>query len=301
MKRRAFITLLSGWGLGAIQKQSISIATSRRGSIFHALGVGLARLLSAHLSGAQFYAEMTNGAVENRRLLEQGRVELALVMSDALANAPLGIKGLAVLYTSYLHVAVAADSGLRRITDLRGKRVSLGPSGSSTEQLALRLLRQEGLTPEDLRIRERLGPADAAAAVRDQKLDAMVLYAGIPVPAIASLAATQRITLLPHMEAAKKLVSAFGPVYSLGTIPKEAYRGLTADVPVISAKAVLVAHQRMDEAMAYGIVKALIENTEELLEAHRAAREITLRSAVAGSPIPFHPGAARYYREKGVL
>ena len=106
--------------------------------------------------------------------------------------------------------------------------------------------------------------------------------------------------LITHGDAVAKMTGKYGPLYFVGVIPKGLYRGADKDVSVAAATNLLVVHERMDEKLAYQITKLVLDHTSDLAAVHKAASEITLKSAAIGSPVPFHPGALRYFKEKGV-
>ena len=321
LTRRQTIGLL-GIGLGAgpvgsrrLWAQTItrlSIATSTTGGVYYPFGGAFAALISKHLPGVEATAEVTAGTVDNLKLLHAGRVALAFTMTDTAWDAKEGklrglrekvaVRALASMYTNYLHVVTLEGKGIRSMADLKGKRVSTGAPGSGTEVQGLRVLEAYGITPKDLAALDRLSPAESAGALKDRKLDAFTWSGGLPTAAILDLAATPaiHIRLLAHADALPKMVARYGPLYTLGVIPKSTYKGVEADVPVATVKNLLVAHERMQELLAYQITRLLFERLAELASVHRVAREIHLPSTALGSPIPFHPGALRYYNEKGV-
>jgi TRAP transporter TAXI family solute receptor len=214
----------------------------------------------------------------------------------------IGVRALAALYSNYMHIVALDGTGIKSIPDLKGKRVSTGAPGSGTEIKGLRVLEAYGLGPKDLKSQDRLGAAESAGALKDRKLDAFVWDGGLPTAAVLDLGATPgiKIHLIPHGDAVPKMVAKYGPLYFVGIIPKGTYGGVEADVPVATITNLLTVHERMDEPLAYQITKLLYERTPDLVAVHQAAKEITLKSGVVGSPIPFHPGALRYYKEKNI-
>lgn len=290
----------------------LSIATGGTGGVYYPLGGGMAALISKYLPGVETTAEVTTASVDNMKLLHAGKIALALTLPDAAWEAHDGklrglpervaVRTLAALYSNYMHIVTLEGNGIRSVADLKGKRVSTGAPGSGTEVKGLRVLEAYGLTPKDLRSQDRLGAAESAGALKDRKLDAFIWDGGLPTAAVLDLAATPgiKIVILPHGDAVPKMVAKYGPLYFAGNIPKATYAGMTADAPVAVATNLLVAHERMEESLAYQITKVLLEHTPELVAVHKAAQEITLKSAVVGASVPFHPGALRYYREKGI-
>jgi len=296
-------------------EQRLSIATGGTGGVWYPYGGGVAKVVSAHVPNAEATAEVTAASVDNLKLLGAGEVDLAFTMADALADAAAArgpfarvgrvrARAIAVLYTNYTHLVTRDGSGIARTADLRGKVVSTGSPGSGTEGIALRVLEAAGLDPaRDVR-RQGLGAAQSVDALRDGKLDAFFWSGGVPTGALLDLARTPGLTMqlvplddvLPALNAR---AAAGDALYFAATIPRAAYPGLTDDVPVVGVSSMLVADARMSERLAYDITRALFEHKAELAAVHPEARKLSLTTAVAGSPVPFHPGALRYYREQG--
>jgi hypothetical protein len=166
----------------------------------------------------------------------------------------------------------------------------------------VRVLEAYGLGPSDLRSRDRLSAVESVGALKDRKVDAFFWNGGLPTGAILDLALSPgvKMRLLPHGEVVAKIAQKYGQYYFTGIIPKGAYKGVDADVAVVAETHALVAHARMPEALAYKITAVLLEHIPDLVAIHSAAAELKLESAVKGSAVPFHPGALRYYKEKGV-
>ncbi|MBF8253830.1 MAG: hypothetical protein HW373_525 [Deltaproteobacteria bacterium] len=293
-------------------KTRLSIATGGTGGVYYPLGGGMAALISKNIPHTEATAEVTTASVDNVKLLHGNRIGMALSLPDTAWDGFNGqirgfkekanIRALMALYSNFMHIVAADGSGIKSVADLKGKRVSTGAPGSGTEIKGLRVLEAYGLGPKDLKSQDRLGAAESAGALKDRKLDAFVWDGGLPTAAVLDLGATPgiKIHLIPHGDAVAKMVAKYGPLYFVGTIPKGTYGGVEADVPVATITNLLTVHERMDEPLAYQITKLLYERTPDLVAVHQAAKEITLKSGVVGSPIPFHPGALRYYKEKNI-
>ena len=293
-------------------KSRIAIGTGGTGGVYYPLGGGLAALISKHLPGVEATAEVTTASVDNMKLLHANRVALVFTLPDTALDAYQGkmkglgdkvaVRALSSIYTNYMQIVAIDGSGIKTVADLKGKRVSTGAPGSGTEVKGLRVLEAYGLTPKDFKSQDRLGAAESAGALKDRKLDAFFWDGGIPTAAVLDLGATPglKIHLVPHADAVPKMVSKYGPLYFAATIPKGTYGGMDADVQVAAVTNLLVAHERMDENLAYQITKVFHERTADLVAVHSAAKEISLKNAMVGSPIPFHPGALRFYKEKGI-
>ena len=219
----------------------------------------------------------------------------------AFEGAPVPAASLAVLYSNYTHIATLAQSGMAKVADLKGKTVSTGSPGSGTEILALRVLRAAGLDPDRDLTRQRLGASESAGALKDGKVDAFFWSGGLPTAAVQDLAHSQGISLrlLPSADLVFALQREFGPLYFPLEIPAGAYRGIVAPVGVVGVANVLVVNRSMSEELAYDITRILFEKQPELAAIHPEARNLSLDTATAGSPAPFHAGAARYFAEKG--
>ncbi|HEY7677121.1 MAG TPA: TAXI family TRAP transporter solute-binding subunit [Candidatus Methylomirabilis sp.] len=298
--------------LWAQAKTRLSIATGGTGGVYYPLGGAMAALISKSIPGVEATAEVTAGSVDNMKLLHAGKVGLALTLPDIALDAAQGklrglseqvaVRTLAATYPNYMHIVTVEGTGIRTVTDLKGKRVSTGAPGSGTEIKALRVLEAYAITTKDLRSQDRLGVAESAGALKDRKIDAFVWDGGLPTAAVLDLAATPGTTihLVPHGDAVPKMVAKYGPLYFAAPIPKGTYPGQTEDSSSAVVTNLLVVHERLDEGLAYQITKLVLERTGDLVAVHKVAKDITLKGAVLGSPVPFHPGALRYYKEKGV-
>lgn len=266
-------------------------------------------MLSDALAGVSATAEVTAASVENLDFLEQGSADLAFTLADTASDAvrgqgrfdrPLRVQALASLYRNATHVGVRAEGPLRAVADLRGRRVSTGAPNSGTEVIAERVLQAAGLDAARDLARERLGASESAAALEDGRIDAFFFSGGVPTAAVLELAATPGFALRLLSDAAHvpALVARHGPLYATMTIPAGTYPGVAA-VEVSSVLNLLVCRAELDEELAYRITRALFAHRDELATAHPAARELDARVAASGSPIPYHPGALRYYRELG--
>jgi uncharacterized protein len=257
------------------------IGTAGKEGVFYSLGNAIAAVISKYVSEVDAFAPETNGSAENIKLLQQGKIELALAQPD---------------------LAWAASQGqLEGLPRKVAVRVSTGLAGGATDIKAIRVLGAHGVTPYNLGAREQLDDAEAAQALRDGRLDAFAIDAALPSRILRGLAATGvPLRLVPTGEAVARIAERHGPFYFRASIPKGTYRGVEADISAAATMTLFVAHEVMAESLAYEITKVLLERTPELAFADAAAKEISSASAVRGSPVPFHPGALRYYKEAGI-
>jgi TRAP transporter TAXI family solute receptor len=290
----------------------LSIATGNTGGVYYPYGGGLAKVIGESLR-VQATAEVTAASVDNLRLIQQRKVDIAFALADTLYDATRGqgafqrtgavrAQALAVLYPNYTHVATIAGTGIERLADLKDRLVSTGSPGSGTEVIALRVLRAAGLDPDrDIR-RQALSVNASVDALKDGKIDAFFWSGGLPTASILDLASSIGVTarLLPNDEIIPGLQRQYGAtLYSRLVMPRGSYPGMTADVGVVGVQNVLAVHEAMEEQLAYDITRVLFEKQPELARIHPEARHLSLTTAVEGSPAPFHPGAVRFYRERG--
>jgi len=296
------------------QAQNISIATGGTGGVYYPLGGGMAAVLSKYVSGLQATAEVTGGSVANLQLIGTGKPYIAMTMVDAGLDAykgqdkftgkPVPVRTLMVMYPNRMHVVSIEGTGVTKISDLKGKRVSTGSGGSATEVMAFRVIEAAGLDKDKDLKRERLGVAESVSALKDRKIDAFFWVGGLPTAAVTDLASTPgvKIKMIDHADLVAKMNKKYGNLYVQDRIPKETYRGMEADNKQATVMNLLVAHQNMDEKTAYNIVKAVFEHVDELVRVHGEAQNFKLENqkTAATGGIPWHPGALRYFKEKGV-
>ena len=299
----------SAWAQKTVR---LSIATGGTGGVYYPLGGGMANVLSKYIPFLEATAEVTTASVDNCRLIGAGKGELALIMADTGWDAYQGkaqfkekipLRTVAVLYPNNMHIVTMEGKGIEKVTDLKGKRVSTGAPGSGTEVMALRVIEAYGLDPTKDMTRDKLGVSESAGALKDRKIDAFFWVGGLPTAAVTDLGATPgiKIKLIGHVEAVPKMRETYGPIYVKGVIPAKTYPGQAVDIPIAVVWNLLVCHENMKGDIAYDIVKTLFDHKPELIASHREASSLALEhQAGGGSPIPFHPGANRYYAEKGV-
>ncbi|OGP80106.1 MAG: C4-dicarboxylate ABC transporter substrate-binding protein [Deltaproteobacteria bacterium RBG_16_49_23] len=290
----------------------LSIATGGTGGVYYPLGGGMANIISKHIPYTEATAEVTTASVDNCRLVGAGKAELALIMADTGWDAYQGkaqfkekvpLRTIAVLYPNNMHIVTAEGKGIEKVTDLKGKRVSTGAPGSGTEVMALRVIEAYGLDPTKDMTRDKLGVSESAGALKDRKIDAFFWVGGLPTAAVTDFGATPgvKIKLISHVDAVPKMRETYGPIYVKGVIPTKTYPGQDVDVPISIVWNLLVCNENMKGDVAYDIVKTLFDRKPELVNVHREARWLSLEpQATGGSPIPFHPGAIRYFKEKGI-
>ncbi len=316
LKKEVVCTVLAMLGVAMVSSASaekrLSIATGPASGVYFPLGGAMAKVLTGNLPDTIATHEATSASADNIRMVVAGKADIAFSQADTAWDGYKGygkfdqrqpIRAIAVLYPNSLQLITLRDSGIARIADLHGKRVSTGPKGSGTEIWALRMLQAAGLDPEKDVVRHSLGPTESAAALKEKKLDAFVWSSGVPTKAITDLArdATVKIQLLNTAYVVNSMLRKYGPVYTDGDIAANVYPGVSKPVPVSQVWNLLIVRADMDEGLVYNVVKALFEHKTDLVVAHADAANIDLKTqAKGGSPIPFHPGAKKYFQEQGL-
>jgi len=304
---------LSGGRALAQQQTTIAIATGGTGGVYYPLGGGMANILTKYVPGYAATARVTGGSVDNLKLIGTKQSEVAMVMVDAALDAlkgedkfkgnPVQVRTLMVLYPNRMHVVSIEGKGVEKMSDLKGKRVSTGSPGSATEVMAFRVIEAAGLDKDKDMRRERLGVAESTNALKDGKIDAYFWVGGLPTAGVTDLAATPgvKLKLVDHAEMLDKMNAKYGGIYSADLIPAKTYPGQDKDNKIISVQNILVSDASLPDQEAYNIVKTFIEHKADLVAVHGEAKNIDLAKQVkANSAIPWHPGAVKYFTEKGV-
>ena len=249
--------------------------------------------------------------MDNIQLIRKGDSALGFSMVDAAWDAYRGqgkfkqkveLRTLAVFYPQKNHVVTLEGNGIEKMSDLKGKRVSVGSPGSGSEIIALRVLEAYGINPDKDIVKQRLGVAEAVNALKDRKIDAFIHNAAVPIPAVVDLGASPgiRMKLIDHADAVDAMNAKFGPLYAKGKLAAKTYPGQAADAGTVDVWAVLLADPNMSEKVAYDTVKTLFEKKPELVMVARDAEQMTYENQFGGAtPIPFHPGALKFFAEKG--
>ncbi|MFP4043127.1 MAG: TAXI family TRAP transporter solute-binding subunit [Rhodosalinus sp.] len=293
---------------GTAQAQDLSIATGGTGGTYYPYGGGLAELIGKHIDGASATAEVTGASVENMALISRGDSDLAIALADTVVDAYEGngqfegravdARALASIYPNAIQIVTLADSGVESLSDLEGKRVSVGAPGSGTEVNARRILEANGITYDDIDA-QRLNFNETADALRDGDIDAGFWSVGPPTSSIMNLAATRDIRLVPLSDEEVQAGIDQHGTFAAYSLRAGIYEGVEEAVPTIAVPNVLVVHADMDEDLAYQITMNMFENVDELIAVHPAANDTTVDFSLGATPIPMHAGALRYYEETG--
>jgi TRAP transporter TAXI family solute receptor len=292
-------------------EEFVNVLTGGTSGVYYPLGVALAKIYGDGIPDAKVTVQATKASVENLNLLQQGRGEVAFALGDSVTlawngNAEAGFKqkldklrAVAALYPNYIQLVASAESGIRSLADLKGKRVSVGAPKSGTELNARAVLKAAGLSYDDLGKVEYLPFAESVELMKNRQLDATLQSAGLGVASIRDLASAVDIVVVPIPP---EIVTRIGDAsYVAATIPAGTYAKQEADVPTAAIVNILVTHAGVSDDLAYQMTKLLFQHLAELRAAHAAAKDIALDKALHALPIPLHPGAERYYRETGMV
>jgi TRAP transporter TAXI family solute receptor len=309
--RTAFVAAaIASAPLAAHAEQFINILTGGTGGVYYPLGVALSKIYAEHIKDSKPSVQSTKASVENLNLLQSGRGEIAFTLGDSLAdawkgNAEVGFKSkldklrtVAKIYPNYVQVAALASSGIKTLADLKGKRLSVGAPKSGTELNARAILTAAGMSYKDLGKVEYLPFNESVELMKNRQLDATLISAGLGVSAIRDLCASVECTIV---EIPKSVVAKMGSPYESAVIPGGTYNGNDKNVNAVAVPNYLVTREGLSEQEVYEMTKTLFDNLPALQAAHAAAKDISLQKAGKNPPVPLHPGAAKFYKEKGVL
>ena len=293
------------------QQQYINVLTGGTSGVYYPLGVALSQIYGKAIPAAKATVQATKASAENLNLLQAGRGEIGFTLGDALSDAWKGdeeagfkvplkkLRGIAAIYPNYIQIVASADSGIKTIADLKGRRLAVGAPKSGTEINARAVLKGAGLSYKDLSKVEYLPFGESVELMKNRQLDATLISAGLGVAAVRDLSTSVKIVLIP---VARDVIAKIGdPAYQAGTIPAGTYEGQDKDVPTVAIQNFLVTHEGLSTDTVYKLTKSMWENLDHLAASHAAAKGMKKENALKGMPIPLHPGAEKYYREINLI
>jgi uncharacterized protein len=291
-------------------QQFINILTGGTSGVYYPLGVAIGKIYSDKIPDVKTQVQATKASVENLVLLQQGRGEIAFTLGDSLKAAWDGdeeagfktrldrLRTIGAIYLNYIQIVATADSGIKTLADLKGKSLSVGAPKSGTELNARAILAAAGLTYKDIGKVEYLPFAESVDLMKNRQLDATLQSAGLGVASLKDLSTSSDIAVV---SVPREVVNKIGPPFVPVFIPANTYTGQDKDVPTAAVVNYLVSSAAVSDDLAYQMTKLIFESLPELANSHAAGKEIKLETAAIGSPVPLHPGAIRYYREKGLI
>ena len=300
--------LLASAGIALAAKAFVSIATGGTAGTYFPIGGAIAQAVSK--AGAlQATAETGNASVANINLIAKGDIEIAFVQNDIaywafkgeqMFKQPLAnVRAVAALYPEHIQVILAKDAGIKKVEDMKGKRVGVGAPGSGTEGDAKAIMSLAGLQYADMKV-DFLDFGQTTTRFKDNQIDAGFVVAGYPTASVMDLALTKDIALLSFDDAFLAKLSKAHPYFVASHIPGKTYRGVDNDVKTPAVMAILVTHDKVADDVIYNFTKGMFDNIADVHISHAKAKEITLKTALDGLTVPLHPGAAKYFKEKGL-
>ncbi len=297
--------------LARAQQKFINVLTGGQSGVYYPMGVALSQIYAKVLPDAKVTVQSTKASAENLNLLQAGRGEIALTLGDALSdawkgdkeagfNSPLTkLRAVAGMYANFIQIVASADAGIKTMADLKGKRISVGAPKSGTELNARAVLKAAGLSYADFAKVEYLAFGESVELMKNRQLDVTLQSAGLGVASIRDLSTSIKIIVVPIP--ADVVAKVGDAAYQPSVIPANTYTGQTADVPTAAIKNFLVSHEGVPADVVYLMTKSMFENLDTMVAAHAAAKGITKQGATSGTPVTFHPGAEKYYREVGLM
>lgn len=289
----------------------INILTGGTSGVYYPIGVGLSQIYSDGIPGSKTSVQATKASVENLNLLQAGRGELALALGDSVADAKNGVedagfkapltklRALGGAYPNYIQIVASKESGIKTLADLKGKTISVGAPKSGTELNARAIFKAAGLTYKDMGKVQYLPFAESVELIKNRQLDATLQSSGLGMAAIRDLSSVMPLNYIPIPT---EVVTKIGnPAYQSAMIPANTYDGQTEAVPTVAITNILVTRADMPDEVVHEMTRLMFENLTRLGNSHSAAKDIKLETAAKNLPIALHPGAERYYKEKGAL
>jgi TRAP transporter TAXI family solute receptor len=291
-------------------QQFINVLTGGTSGVYYPLGVAIGKIYSDKIPNVKTQVQATKASVENLILLQQGRGEIAFALGDSLKAAWEGdeeagfkakldrLRIIGAIYPNYIQIVATADSGIKTLADLKGKSLSVGAPKSGTELNSRAILAAAGLSYKDIGKVEYLPFAESVDLMKNRQLNATLQSAGLGVASLKDLSTSTDITVVA---VPKEVVAKMGPPFVPVMIPANTYTGQDKDVPTAAVVNYLVTSSAVTDDLAYQMTKLIFESLPELANSHAAGKEIKLENAVIAGPVPMHPGAIRYYKEKGLI
>ena len=304
-------TVLAAGVVHAQQQQFVNILTGGQSGVYYPMGVALSQIYAKSIPNVRATAQVTKASAENLNLLQAGRGELALALADSVSDAWKGeaeagfpkkldkLRGLSGTYSNYIQIVANADSGIKTLADLKGKRISVGAAKSGTELNARAIFKAAGLTYADLAKVEYLPFGESVELIKNRQLDATLQSAGLGVASIRDLSTSVKIVVVPVP--ADVVAKVGDAAYQVAVIPANTYTGQTTDIATAAIPNFLITHAGVSDDLAYQMTKSMYENLDTLYAAHNSAKAIKRENAIKGMPVPLHPGAQRYYKEVGLI
>jgi TRAP transporter TAXI family solute receptor len=303
------VVITAGASFAARADTFVNVLTGGTSGVYYPVGVALTKIIGEKVPGTRPNVQATKASVENLNLLQQGKGEIAFTLGDSLQSAWAGdneagfrtkldkLRGIAAVYPNYIQIVATKESGIRTLADLKGKRISVGAARSGTELNARAVFAAAGLSYKDMSKVEYLPFAESVELMKNRQLDATLQSAGLGVASLRDLSTTVDIVVV---EVPGAVIDKIGAPFVKETVPANTYRGQDQAVATAAVVNFLVTRSDLPDDLVYNMTKAIWDNLDEVKASHAATRVMELKNALAGMPVPLHPGAARFYKEKGL-
>lgn len=303
----AMAVSVAGCGESGSKENSINIATGGTAGTYYPIGGAMAEILNKEIPGMKASAQSTGASVANINMLKDGQVEMAIVQNDIAYYAVNGtemfdqkvenLRGIAALYPETCQFVTLESSGIKSISDLKGKKVAVGAAGSGVEGNVRQILKAYGITYDDID-EQFLSFSEGATALKDGTVDVACVTAGYPTASIQDVASQKQIRLIPLDKDKITALSIDYPFYTKTIVPAGTYQGFDEEVPTVSVMAILITNDKMDDKTGYAVTKAIFTNVDKIFEAHPAAKNIKKETALSGlNFIRMNGGAEKFLKE----
>ncbi len=289
----------------------VNIGTGGTAGTYFPLGGAFAEIWNNKIEGINATAQSTGASVANINLLKDGKVEVVIVQNDVAWYASRGevmfdgesfeeIRGLATMYAEPLQI-VTTDENIKTVADLKGKKIAVGAIGSGVEANARQIIAAAGMDFENDIDAKFLSFSEASSGLKDKQVDAAFLTAGIPTAAIQDLSAQHTVNVVAIDGAVAEQLLKDYKFFTEFVIPADTYKGQTEDVKTLTVKSMLAVSSNLDEDLAYELTKQIYENHDRVVAAHNVGKYIVAETANDGMSVELHSGAAKYFKEAGVI
>lgn len=289
----------------------VNVLTGGTSGVYYPLGVTLSQIYGETIPNSKVQVQATKASAENLNLLQGGRGEIGFSLADSVSDAWKGsadagfskpldkLRAVASIYPNYIQIVALGDANVKSLADLKGKRISVGAPRSGTEINARAILKAAGLSYSDFSKVEYLPFGESVELMKNRQIDITLQSAGLGVAALRDLSTAVKVTFVPVP--ADVVAKVGDAAYRPASIPANTYDGQTTEVPTVAINNLLVTHDKVPAEVVYQMTKGIFDNLPRLGNSHSAARQIKLETATDGLPIPLHPGAEKYYRERGLI
>jgi hypothetical protein len=290
--------------------KKVSLATGGTAGTYYPIGAAIANVITKHVDGVEATAEATGASVANLKMIAETKVDFIMSAANTAQGGYLGekpfekpiqnIRGITALYPETFQFVVLKSSGMKSLADLKGKRIVVGAPGSGTERTAKLLLEALGITYNDIKP-QFLSFGEGVTALKDRLVDCAIVGAGTPTSAVVDASASLDISLLNVEEDAFNKIAKDSPYLMMVKIPKGTYKGVDQDVMSVASPALLITHKDMDADTVYKITSGIFAHVADIQASHAQGKSISLESALKGMSLPLHPGAEKFFKEKGLV